>query len=149
MSVVATTPLMLDITGQGVQTTDVAHGVAFDIDANGSLEQTAWASPGTALLAWDRNANGWIDDGSELFGSATLLSNGSRATTGFEALGQLDANLDGMIDRQDPGFESLRIWLDANLNGRSLHHHEPSQSKTTDKVLITSVLQGLQNQTTV
>jgi len=62
----------------------------------------------------DRNGNGFIDDGRELFGNETILSNGKKATNGFEALADFDGNRDGKIDVSDPIFSRLRIWQDGD-----------------------------------
>jgi hypothetical protein len=65
----------------------------------------------------DRNGNGTIDDGSELFGDSTIKSDGSPATGGFDALADLDSNSDGIIDANDEAFEQLRVLTDANGDG--------------------------------
>jgi hypothetical protein len=74
---------------------------------------------GDALLAIDRNGNGSIDDGRELFGSAFQLADGSRAEDGFAALASLDSNHDGQISAADCEFAALRAWLDGNSDGVS------------------------------
>ena len=66
-----------------------------------------------------RNGNGSIDDGSELFGTATKLANGQNAANGYEALAQLDANGDGVIDSKDAAYSQLKVWVDANGDGVS------------------------------
>ena len=67
----------------------------------------------------DRNGNGAIDSGRELFGVDTLKSNGQLATDGFDALKDLDANKDGKITAADSVFANLRIWRDLNQDGIS------------------------------
>ncbi len=111
------TPLMLDLDGNGVQTLNMAAGVGFDIGNTGSVASTGWVSPGDGLLVLDRNHNGVIDNGGELFGSGTLLPDGSHAVDGFAALATLDANADGVVNAQDTGFSSLAVWIDANSDG--------------------------------
>ncbi|KUF41614.1 hypothetical protein AS359_08530 [Comamonas kerstersii] len=71
------------------------------------------------LLVRDINGNGTIDSGRELFGSETLLENGSKAANGFEALKEFDTNADGVIDVNDAVFGQLRIWKDVDGNGRT------------------------------
>jgi len=71
-----------------------------------------------ALLVWDRNNNGQIDDGGELFGNQTLLSNGQKAANGFQALAELDSNSDGIIDQNDESWSELRLWIDRNGGGK-------------------------------
>jgi hypothetical protein len=65
----------------------------------------------------DINYDGSINDGSEMFGEATVLANGERAQNGFEALSDLDINHDSTIDSQDEAFNSLAVWRDANTDG--------------------------------
>jgi hypothetical protein len=67
----------------------------------------------------DKNANGVIDNGRELFGDATLKSNGQLAQDGFDALRDLDSNADGKIDASDAQFTNLRLWRDLNQDGIS------------------------------
>ena len=72
-----------------------------------------------AFLALDRNGNGKVDDGSELFGNHTPLPGGASAANGFDALAQYDANHDGIIDVNDPIWSSLLLWTDLNHDGIS------------------------------
>ena len=109
-------PLLLDMTGDGVQTTSIDDGVIFDIDACGQLEKTAWAAPGTGILVRDLNGNGRIDNGAELFGDNTVLQSGEKAANGFLALADLDLNKDGRIDTSEAKAAELRIWKDDNIN---------------------------------
>jgi len=111
------TPLILDLNGDGVKTLDYASGVKFDIYAEGKEVRTGWVSSDDGLLVLDRNNDGKINDGSELFGSSTTLANGSRASDGYEALRELDSNLDGVISAEDAGFADLGVWVDANSDG--------------------------------
>jgi hypothetical protein len=97
-------PIILDLDGDGVETTNVKDGAYFDHDGNGFAEQTGWAASDDGLLVMDRNNDGIINDGRELFGSETILSNGQRASNGFEALAELDDNHDGKIDASDAAF---------------------------------------------
>jgi hypothetical protein len=76
-----------------------------------------WVAGGDGLLAMDKDGDGVINDGSELFGSATRLSDGRRASHGFEALSDLDGNRDGRIDAQDDAFADLRVWVDHDRDG--------------------------------
>jgi len=103
-------PLVLDLDGDGVETTSITNGTYFDHDANGFAEQTGWAGNDDGLLVLDRNANGIIDDGSELFGNNTILENGQKAANGYAALAELDTNLDGKIDASDAAYTQLRVW---------------------------------------
>jgi hypothetical protein len=71
------------------------------------------------LLVLDRNHDGVIDDGSELFGTATPSAAGGASKDGFAALADLDTNHDGVIDAKDAQFGELRVWVDANADGVS------------------------------
>ncbi len=79
-------PMTLDLDGDGVETVSVNDGVYFDHDGNGFAEKSGWVSKDDAILVRDLNNNGQIDDGSELFGDQTILSDGTEAANGFEAL---------------------------------------------------------------
>jgi Ca2+-binding RTX toxin-like protein len=110
-------PLTIDLDGNGVSTVAYSNRRYFDHDGNGLAESTAWVAPSDGLLVRDLNGNGVIDNGHELFGSNTRLADGSLADNGFVALDELDDNRDGVVNAQDAGFASLRIWRDANGNG--------------------------------
>jgi hypothetical protein len=113
-------PIILDLDGDGViATVGLSSGVFFDHAGDGFAERTGWVAPGDGLLVWDRNANGLIGSGRELFGSETLLPNGLNAVNGFEALKAFDANGDGFIDADDPVYAQLRVWVDADTNART------------------------------
>ncbi|WP_298643859.1 hypothetical protein [uncultured Cardiobacterium sp.] len=110
--------LSLDLDGDGqVNTLPRRVGVHFDLDNSGFAEQTAWLAPGDGFLVLDRNNNGHIDGGAELFGSETTLNNGKVAENGFEALAEWDSNADGKITAEDAIYHRLRIWQDKNSNG--------------------------------
>jgi hypothetical protein len=97
-------PLALDLDGNGLQTSGVAQGVLFDIDADGRLDRTSFVTGGDAFLALDRNGNGRIDDGRELFGDQNGDANG------YQALARYDDNGDGRIDAGDAVFSRLRLF---------------------------------------
>jgi Ca2+-binding RTX toxin-like protein len=103
-------PIVLDLDGNGVELTSIEGSTThFDFAGDGFAERTGWVSANDGLLAIDDNANGVIDNGSELFGSPTQ--------DGFAVLEKLDTNGDGKIDAQDADFGKLRIWQDLNQNG--------------------------------
>ncbi|MDW7557805.1 calcium-binding protein, partial [Azospirillum brasilense] len=108
-------PIILDLDGDGVETTTFA--VQFDHDANGFAERSAWVGQDDGLLVLDRDGNGQIDSGRELFGNNTLLANGTNASNGFLALAEQDDNGDGRIDATDAAWQTLRIWRDLNQDG--------------------------------
>ena len=112
-------PIILDLDGDGLETVGLASNVYFDHDGDGVLTKTGWAGANDALLVWDRNGNGTIDTGAELFGDFTVLPNGTLAPNGFAALAALDANGDGVIDATDPAFAELKLWRDISQDGVS------------------------------
>ena len=110
-------PIIIDMNGDGVKTTAQGKHTYFDHDGNNFAENTGWVDSNDALLVLDRNQNGLIDDGKELFGSNTLLSSGKKAQNGFEALAEFDENGDGVIDTADSVWSRLQLWQDKNQNG--------------------------------
>ncbi|MHB8271895.1 beta strand repeat-containing protein [Bradyrhizobium sp.] len=110
-------PIILDLTGDGVSTVSENAGTYFDLRNTGFAEKTGWIAPTDGLLVWDRNGNGTIDSGSELFGNYTPMANGATATNGFAALASYDSNGDGKITSADAIWSNLKIWVDANGNG--------------------------------
>lgn len=103
-------PLILDLDGTGVQTISTYAGIHFDQDNNGFKESTAWVAPGDGILMLDKNGNGHLDNAGELFGDFMVLPDGTKASSGFEALKYFDANGDSKIDANDPIWSQLRIW---------------------------------------
>ena len=79
---------------------------------------TDWPTTSTPWLAMDRDGNGVIESGAELFGDSTVLADGTTARHGFAALAALDANRDAVIDHADPAFQALRLWADRDRDGR-------------------------------
>lgn len=99
-------PITLDLDGDGIELTSYRGGARFDIEGTGRQVTTAFVTGGDAFLAIDRNGNGVVDSGRELFGD----QNG--AVNGFEELRKLDSNGDGVINAQDRDFELLRVFRD-------------------------------------
>ena len=112
-------PIVLDLDGDGIETINVNNGVYFDFDKNGLAEKSAWIKGDDGLLFLDRNNDGIVNDGGELFGDQTVLKNGTTASNGFQALAELDDNRDGKIDINDMEYSNLRIWRDINQDGYS------------------------------
>ncbi|MGF1613381.1 MAG: hypothetical protein ACFCVA_05540 [Gammaproteobacteria bacterium] len=112
-------PIALDLNGDGVRTLSISAGVRFDLYATGDNTPTGWISPSDGLLVLDHNQDGVINDGSELFGSSTILASGDEATDGYIALRTLDSNGDGSISSADQAWSDLRVWIDGNSDGVS------------------------------
>jgi hypothetical protein len=96
----ATDPLVVDLGGAPVQVTGAK--IDFDLNSDGTPERISFVSSGSGLLALDRNQDGKVNDGSELFGP--------RSGDGFADLAAYDADGNGWIDESDPVFAKLLIW---------------------------------------
>lgn len=121
-------PIVIDVLGNGFNLTNAQNGVNFDINGDGIQDRIAWSSANSddAWLALDRNDNGTIDSGKELFGNSTQqpAPPTGEMKNGFLALAEFDkiangGNADGKINRLDAVFANLRLWQDLNHNGVS------------------------------
>lgn len=125
---IPTDPLVLDLNGDGVKLTNYSDSpVLFDADNDGgSLEQTGWVSSQDGIVVHDLNADGKINNISETLSeyyNGVAGSNGVAGTkpfaNGFAALKSLDSNSDNQFTSADAAWSSLRVWQDANHDGKT------------------------------
>jgi hypothetical protein len=93
-------PLVVNFSGTAAQLTE--RNFSFDIDSDGSIDHIAFVAPGSGFLALDKNSDGMINNGSELFGTAS--------GNGFADLSAYDADGNNWIDENDAIYASLRVW---------------------------------------
>jgi hypothetical protein len=140
-------PIILDMADDGYRLTSVRRGVTFDLNADGVPEQVAWTRAGSddAWLALDRNGNGIIDNGSELFGNHTAAYADRAEPTaenGFLALRFAEgpsygspSQPDDRIDARDAIFSRLLVWTDRNHNGFS----EPDELQRLSQTQVAAI----------
>ncbi|WP_420474677.1 hypothetical protein [Noviherbaspirillum sp. ST9] len=104
-------PLVINFDGSAAQLQN--RRFSFDLDGDGKKEQVPLLDGNRGYLALDRNGNGKIDSGKELFGPAS--------GDGFAELAQFDSDGNGWIDDNDPIFEQLRVWMQDDKGGGTLN----------------------------
>jgi Ca2+-binding RTX toxin-like protein len=117
-------PLAIDLDGDGIETVGVDAGVLFDHNGDGIKTGTGWLKGDDAFLVLDRDGNGSIDTGRELFGVDTvvgtdLMGRTVYAADGFAALRSIDANGDNVFSASDAEYANVRLWRDLNQDGVS------------------------------
>jgi len=128
-------PLVIDLDSDGIETMNLHAGAAFDYNGDGFAELTGWIASHDGLLVMDRNCDGIINDGRELFGNDTILKNGTKAANGFQVFAEVDNNHDGKIGAADPAFSQLRVWVDYDGDGYS----SPEELRTLNELGIKSI----------
>jgi len=103
-------PLVINFDGTAAQLQN--RRFSFDLDADGSKEQVPLLTGNRGYLALDRNGNGKIDSGKELFGPAS--------GDGFAELAEFDSDGNGWIDDNDQVFAQLRVWMQDDKGGGTL-----------------------------
>ena len=114
-------PIIIDLNKNKITSTKLNNTIYFDHDNNNFKEATSWIDKGDAFLALDKNNNGLIDNGNELFGNHTISNTrfkytNNKATNGYEALKTYDLNGDNVIDSKDEIYDKLVLWKDSNQN---------------------------------
>lgn len=137
-------PILISTNGGRITLTSKSEGVLFDLLGTGEKIQIPWtvANSDDAWLVLDRNNDGVINDGTELFGTATPQPEpqGDEPLNGFAALAVFDeaengGNGDNIIDSEDAIFSRLQLWRDVNHDGIS----EPNELYTLPDYGITTI----------
>lgn len=138
------TPIIIDTKGEGYHLTSLTGGVKFRFFPGKPAVQMSWTDPdySNGFLVLDRDGNGFITDGSEMFGSEAPQPSAAHRN-GFAALAVYDlpengGNGDGLIDSEDAIYSKLRIWIDSNHDGIS----QPSELHSLSEIGILAL--GLQ-----
>lgn len=99
---ILTDPLVINLNSNPVSLDDDAT-FNFDIDGDGNVEEVSMLNAGSGFLALDKDGNGTIDNGNELFGAKT--------GNGFSELAEYDEDGNGFIDENDSVYSKLKVWV--------------------------------------
>lgn len=136
-------PLVLNFDGTAAQLSD--QRFSFDLDSDGKNDQINGLKPGSGFLVFDRNNDGKINNGGEMFGPSS--------GNGFSELSALDDDKNGWIDENDNVYSKLKIWQGGENGGGQLqsmtdagigaiatsHIGTPFEIKTNDNALLAQV----------
>lgn len=131
LTTVASDPIVLDMTGQGLALRPLSDGIHFDVTGDGVADSTGWIGSGNALLVQDSNGDGRINDAHELVSEQF----GTGFNSSLEAMASLDRNHDGRLDSTDDAFATLKVWQDVNGDGIS----QPSELRSLSEAGIRSI----------
>ena len=108
--------IVLDLDRDGIETKRFSKTKArFDMNGDGIADDTGWTTSRDGFLVVDRNENGRIDDGSEL----SFYLDAPEARSAMQGLASFDTNGDGLVSVLDERFGELKVWVDADHDGRS------------------------------
>ncbi len=135
-------PLVIDLDGDGVTTTAVDQSNAyFDLDNNGVAERAGWIEPEDGFVVHDWNGDGVINNRSEQFATFGELARHDTNDDGVISAGDtaatrlMDLDGDGLLETVTLGYDSLKVWVDANSDGKT----DEGELKTLAELGITSI----------
>ncbi len=109
-----TSPIILDLDGDGIETLNVSQSNAkFDLDGDGLADDTSWIGASDAFLFLDRDRNGTMSGIEEI----SFVDDVQDAATDLAGLVAFDSNDDGVLNQNDERFEEFGIWRDADGDG--------------------------------
>lgn len=101
-------PLVINFGGTAAELSEQI--MDFDLDSDGRNDKISFVRSGSGFIVNDTNGNGRVDDGKELFGP--------QSGDGFEELSRCDEDRNGWIDEGDSAYDTLRVWLGRDAEGR-------------------------------
>jgi hypothetical protein len=105
-----TDPLVINFNGTAAELSDMRF--AFDLDSDGFEEDVPILKTGSGFLVFDKNSDGAVNNGSELFGPET--------GNGFNELAAHDIDANNWIDENDPVYNQLYVWTMDEMGGQNL-----------------------------